>query len=120
MGERVLVTLSGGEICPRFDHTTEVLIADVEADETGTRQRTVVLPHPSAEDLCHLIIAEGVTVVICGGIEDEFHEYLTWKKIRVLDSVMGSAEEALARLGAGTLEPSANLLRPHPGGDRNE
>ena len=110
--EKVLVALSGVDVCPRFDLTAEVLIARVLPDGKVEARRTVVLPHPSAEDLCHLAIADGVTAVICGGIEDEFHEYLTWKKVRVLDSVMGPSEIALERFAAGELQPEANLLRP--------
>ena len=118
MVEMVLVALSGGDVCPRFDLTTEVLIARVLPGGGPVEgRRTVVLPHPSAEDLCHLIIADGVDVVICGGIEDEFHEYLTWKKVRVLDSVMGNSERALERFAAGSLEPEANLYRSAPGED---
>jgi len=109
--EKVLVALSGADVSPRFDLTTEVLIARVLPDGTVTARRTVVLPHPSAEDLCHLVITEEVSAVICGGIEDEFHEYLTWKKVRVLDTVMGSSEHALAQFAAGELRPEANLFR---------
>ena len=115
--EKVLVALSGDDVCPRFDLTTEVLIARVLPGGEVEERRTVVLPHPSAEDLCQLIISDGVGAVICGGIEDEFHEYLTWKKVRVLDSVMGNSERALERFAAGSLEPEANLYRSAPGED---
>jgi predicted Fe-Mo cluster-binding NifX family protein len=110
MTEKLLVTLSENDVAPRFDLTTEVLIASLEPDGAGARTRTVVLAHPSPEDLCQLILAEGIDVLICGGIEEEYYEYLTWKKVRVLDSVMGSWEQALARYKKGTLNPGAILV----------
>ena len=67
-------------------------------------KKMVVLPSASAEKLCQLIIAEGVQTVICSGIEDDYFQYLTWKKITVLDSVIGSSQQALDRFVAGTLK----------------
>ena len=64
----------------------------------------VVLPNASAEKLCQLIITEGIQLVICSGIEDDYYQYLTWKKIAVLDSVIGSSRLALDRFLAGKLK----------------
>jgi predicted Fe-Mo cluster-binding NifX family protein len=110
MTEKLLLTLSENDVAPRFDLTTEVLIASLGRDGAETRTRTVVLAHPSPEDLCQLILSEGIDVVVCGGIEEEYYEYLTWKKVRVLDSVMGSWERALARYKEGALSPGAILV----------
>jgi predicted Fe-Mo cluster-binding NifX family protein len=110
MSPRVLITLLENEVAPRFDLTSEVLIAEVGEDGTLQQDRTVVLPHASAEELCHLILAEEVQVVICGAIEEEFHQYLTWKKVEVIDSVMGPWTRALDAFRKGRLEPEAVLF----------
>ena len=110
MSMRVLVTLSESDVAPRFDLTTEVLIASFREGGSGDKTRTVMLAHASAEDLCQLILNEGINVVVCGGIEEEYFDYLTWKKVRVLDSVMGPWERALNALRAGDLEPGAILV----------
>ena len=107
---KILLTLSESDVAPRFDLTTEVLIASLREDGSGDKTRTVVLAHASAEDLCQLILNEGINVVVCGGIEEEYFDYLTWKKVRVLDSVMGPWERALDALRAGDLKPGTILV----------
>lgn len=116
--QRVLLTLFEHDISPRFDLTTEVLIIDLDREGTVVSERTVVLPHASAEELSHLILMEGVKVVICGGIEEEFYQYLTWKKIEVMDSIMGSWSRALSLFRKGQLEPGAFLF-DRPGGNKH-
>ena len=49
-------------------------------------------------------------MVICGGIEKEFYQYLNWKKVQVVDSVIGPFEDALELARNGTLEQGAILL----------
>ena len=107
---KLLMTLSENDVAPRFDLTTEVLIVSFLDDGTREKTRTVVLAHASAEDLCQLILNEGIGVVVCGGIEGEYFDYLTWKKVRVLDSVMGPWQLALERFRAGDLTSGSILF----------
>lgn len=110
MTQKVLICLHGNEVTPRFDLTTEVLIASFGPDRRMQDQRVVVLPQASAEKLCHMILTEDVQVVVCGGIEEEYYQYLTWKRVRVLDSVVGDAKEALTRLGEDRLQAGDVLV----------
>jgi len=105
MKQKVLIPLHGEEVAPRFDLATEVLI--VSLSESGERRetQTVVLPHASAEDLCQLVLTEKIDVVICGGIEEPYYQYLFWKKVNVLDSVIGPWAAVMARYGEGRLAP---------------
>ena len=107
MGEKLLITIWRDQVAPRFDLTSEVLVATVDATGEVLHSKTVVLPSVSAEDLCHLILTEGITKVICGGIEEEYFQYLTWKKVKVIDSVIGPYDRALEFARAGKLEPGA-------------
>ncbi len=109
MSQKVLTTLFENAIAPRFDLATEVLISSINTDGCIENNRTMVLAHASAEDLCQLISNEGVEVVICNGIEEEFFDYLTWKKVRVLDSVMGPWEHALNLFAQGKLRTGSIL-----------
>jgi predicted Fe-Mo cluster-binding NifX family protein len=95
MEKKFLIPLFEDQVAPRFDLATEVFIVTIGTDEQITEKRTVVLPRASAEDLCHLILMEKIDTVICGGIEDEYYQFLKWKKVSVFDSVMGSYEEAV-------------------------
>jgi hypothetical protein len=109
MNEKLLITIWRDQVAPRFDLTTEVLIATVDSTGEVLHSKTVVLPTVSAEDLCHLILTEAITTVICGGIEEEYFQYLTWKKVKVIDSVIGQYDLVLEYARAGRLEPGAIL-----------
>ncbi|MBW1887097.1 MAG: dinitrogenase iron-molybdenum cofactor biosynthesis protein [Deltaproteobacteria bacterium] len=109
MSQKILITLIESDVAPRFDLTTEVLISSLGEDRSIVDNKTMVLAHESAEDLCQLILTEEVDVLICGGIEEEFFDYLTWKKVNVLDSVMGPWERALDRFRSGDLDAGAIL-----------
>jgi predicted Fe-Mo cluster-binding NifX family protein len=93
---KILITLQGDHVAPRFDLCTEVLIAT--SDEQGKirgEPRTMLLPGPSSDELCNLIIREEISLVICGGIEETHFQYLVWKKITVIDRIIGSREKVL-------------------------
>ena len=106
---KILIPLHENDVAPRFDLATEVLIiTDIEKAASGDK-RMVVLARASADQLCHLAITEGVETVICSGIEDDYYQYLIWKRIEVIDSVIGSSEAALKRYVEGTLKPGEIL-----------
>jgi predicted Fe-Mo cluster-binding NifX family protein len=109
MSTKILIPLHENDVAPRFDLATEVLIV-TRIGKTGSGdKRMVVLPRASADQLCHLAITEGVKTVICSGIEDDYYQYLIWKRIDVFDSVIGSSELALNRFIKGTLKPGEIL-----------
>lgn len=109
MNEKLLITIWRDQVAPRFDLTSEVLVATVDTTGEVLDSKTVVLPTVSPEDLCHMILTEGITTVICGGIEEEYFQYLTWKKVKVIDSVIAPYEQALEFARAGKLQPRAIL-----------
>ncbi len=106
---KVLLTLQDNFIAPRFDLATEIIIADIAQNHLAGPSRTIILPRKNAEELCDLIVKEGIGCVVCGGIEDNFHNFFVWKKIRVIDNVIGSAMDALEKVMNGTLESGSVL-----------
>ena len=103
----VLVVVQEGEVAPRFDQALEAVLATEGEDA----KQNLIMPQSSAEELCHLIMKENVQEVVCGGIEDEFYQYLMWKKIKVLDNVIGPLEWALQRWRDGVLQ-AGDIHRP--------
>lgn len=113
MAEKILVTLFDNEVAPRFDLATEVLVAHVERHADGSAQvseKVVVLSEASPEELCRLILADGIDAVICSAIEEEYHQYLTWKKVAVFDNVLGPVDAVLSRFLAGRLESNVIMF----------
>ncbi len=112
---RILLTLQGEVVAPRFDLATEILIARAERGELVESPREILLPGPSGEELCGLVIKEGITHLICGGIEEEHYQYLIWKGVVVLDRVIGTGLLALRRALDGKLQ-IGEVLRDKPNG----
>jgi predicted Fe-Mo cluster-binding NifX family protein len=110
MEQKVLITLYVDQVAPRFDLATEVFIVSMADDGRLIEKKTVVLPRASAEQLCHLVLLEKIGTVVCGGIEDEYYQYLKWKNVEVLDSVIGSCKDVIKQLELGTLQ-SGDIIR---------
>ncbi|MEE4608012.1 MAG: hypothetical protein V2L15_03925 [Desulfobacteraceae bacterium] len=113
---KVLIPLLGEAVAPRFDLATDVLLARLDAEGAVTERKLLILPQASAERLCQLVIAEAVNIVVCGGIEAEHYDYLTWKQVRVIDNVIGSVDRVLAGLGNNNMESGDILVSKAVGG----
>ena len=101
---KIMVTVRGDFVSPRFDMSSEVIIATCYDGKMVEEPRSLILSDVSAEVICDLVIREGVSVVICGGIEEEHYQFLTWKKITIYDSVIGPHTRVLEMVLHGTLE----------------
>lgn len=107
---KVLIPLFGDDVAPRFDLAPEALIAAFRPDRGLIEERTIILPEASAEALCHLILTEKVDMVVCCGIEEEYYQYLVWKKLKIIESVMGPYTRVLDRVMMGKISHGDNLL----------
>lgn len=112
---KVMIAISGTNVAPRFDLTVEAIIVQVENAELTHEPRELVLSEPSGDELCALAVNESVDLVICGGIDEVHYEYLAWKKIRVIDGVIGAYVEALSLLREDSLVDNTIL----PGGEQH-
>lgn len=113
MLQKILIPITGDYIAPRFDLATEIQII-TSSNNIVEESKTIVLPTASAEKLCHLIITENTKIVICGGIENEYYQYLAWKRIQIIDSVIGKWGLAIeylmeGKLVSGGILPEANI-----------
>ncbi len=109
MIKRIIIPLYKDEVAPRFDLATEVMVAIVFEKNIVEEKKIIVLPRSSPEDLCHRMLAENIDVLICGGIEDEYYQFLKWKKILIFENVSGKWEEAFKGYLEDSLS-SGNLL----------
>ncbi len=102
---KILITAQGDFVSQRFDLTAEVVIAVVEGGQLIGNPRTIIMDRPSPEDLSNMIMEENIDLVVCGGIEERYFQFLTWKKIKVIDYVIGDHHTALQKMADGTLRP---------------
>ena len=99
---KILIPIAADDVASRFDLAVEAhIVTHLAGGEVEAK--TVVLPHASAEKLCHLILTESITCVICGAVEDAYFQFLTWKKIIVIDAVAGPWKKVLFRHLKGDL-----------------
>ena len=108
--QKILIPLYEDQVAPRFDLALEVYHALITKDGRAKEERTVVLPSVSAERLCHHILAEKIRTVICGAIADQYYQYLKWKKVNVVDSVIGYRKEVVNQFASGNLQAGAVLI----------
>ena len=106
---KILITVADSEIAPRFDLTTEVVIGVSDGGALRDEPRTLLLPGSNAQALCDLIVRERIDALICGAIEENYYHFLTWKKIKVFDFIIGAHAEALRLLVECGLEPGTVL-----------
>ena len=106
---KILITIQTNEVAPRFDQTSEILITETQGEKITGEPRIILLPGTSGEDICSLATKENIALVICGGIEETHYQYLKWKKIKVIDGVIGPYEQALNFALANNLKPGAIL-----------
>lgn len=110
---RVVVPVRDTEVAPRFDLAAEVWIGLQGPKGAFVEERTVLLPQASADSLCHLILSEGAQVLVCGGIEQKYYDYLIWKKVLVYDGVIATLASVKRALEEGTLTSGAILMARH-------
>lgn len=110
MERRILITVLKDEVAPRFDLATEALLLNIADNGDITGRKSFLLAHASADEVCDLALSRDIGTVVCGAIEDEYYHYLRWKRIEVIDSVMGLVDDTIARLRENQLHSGAILF----------
>jgi len=107
---KILLTIRGDYVAPRFDCAAEVLIATCYDHQLLEEPRSIILDHVSAERICDIALKENIGMLICGGIEEQHYQFLVWKHIKVFDGIVGPYDPVLhaaieGHLTAGSLFP---------------
>jgi predicted Fe-Mo cluster-binding NifX family protein len=111
---KLLIPIQGDFVAPRFDLATEILIVRYEDGTLLGQPKTIIMERPSDEELCQMIVEEHITAMVCNGIEELHYNFLIWKKVNVLDGVIGDWQTALDKILDGTLQQGA-VLYPNKG-----
>lgn len=104
MERRVLITVARDEIAPRFDLATEALLLTISGSGEIGQRKSFLLAQASGDDMCDLALTRDIGTIVCGGIEDEYYHYLRWKRIEVIDSVMGPLDAVVEQLRGNNLK----------------
>ncbi len=102
---KIMMTVRGDFISPRFDMSSEVMIATSYDGKLLEEPHSIIVSEVSAEKICDLALKKNVATVICGGISEQHYQFLNWKKILVLDGIVGPHVDVLQLALKTTLEP---------------
>ncbi len=106
---KIVITTRGDFVSPRFDMSSEVVIATCYDKQLLQEPHALILSGVSAELICDLALREKASIVICGGIEEQHYQFLTWKKIKVFDFVIGPHADVLQLAMENKLTSGAQL-----------
>ncbi len=112
---KLLMPIQGDFVAPRFDLATEILIVRFEDGKMIGEPRTIITERPSEEGLCQMVVEENITDLVCGGIEELHYKFLIWKKVHVLDAVIGSWRQVLEKVMSGALQQGEILVSEEDG-----
>lgn len=107
---KLLIPIQGDFVAPRFDLATEIFIARFENGGIVSDSKTIITERPSEEGLCQMVVEEHITDVVCSGIEELHYNFLVWKKVKVLDGIIGAWKPALEKALMGRLEQGEILF----------
>ncbi len=107
---KLLIPIQGDYVAPRFDLATEILIVRFANHAQVGDPKTIIMERPSEETLCQMAVEENITDLVCGGIEELHYNFLTWKKVAVLDGVIGEWHTVVEKIIAGTLKQGEILI----------
>lgn len=110
--QKLLIPVQGDYVAPRFDLATEILVARHEKGKISGEPKSIIMERPSDEGLCQMVVEENITEVVCGGIEELHYNFLTWKKVAVIDGVISGWQKALDLAVAGKLKQGDILVGP--------
>ena len=90
----IAIPIYGERVMPRFGMTREMIIVAVANGEIASEKRLTV----TAEfftTIPHMLIAEKVSVVICGGIHPRFQQAFERQHIQVIWGVIGAWRDVI-------------------------
>ncbi|MBR6791991.1 MAG: NifB/NifX family molybdenum-iron cluster-binding protein [Ruminococcus sp.] len=99
---RIAVTYENGQIFQHFGHTAEFKLYDI-ADGKIVGEQVVSTNGSGHGALAGFLTANGVEVLICGGIGDGAQNALAQAGIKLFGGVIGSADAAVNEFLNGTL-----------------
>ena len=116
---KIAVTYENGQIFQHFGHTAEFKLYDV-ADGKITGEQVVSTNGSGHGALAGFLAANGVEVLICGGIGGGAQAALAQAGIKLFGGVSGSADAAVNEFLNGTLGFNPDVKCSHHGHEHGE
>ena len=105
MINRVAIPVFQSRVSPVFDSCRRVLLVDL-AQNREIRRTEITCQDLSVYDRVKLLNESGVTLVICAGISQSFHDQLVAAEISTIPGIVGQVDEVLAAFRCDRLDNS--------------
>jgi predicted Fe-Mo cluster-binding NifX family protein len=102
MTRKIGIPLFGNRVSSRLDCSESILLVAID-DGTIIQRQEMRWTHASILERIHLLLEEGVAILICGGLTETCAHLLRDSNIEVIPWVRGEVEEVLVRFMQGTL-----------------
>lgn len=106
---KVAIPHHAGEVSPCFEYSARMAIFTIRANRVVGKIE-FALQSREAFDRIRLLKDQGVSVLICGGLQDAFEGLLRASGIKVYSWVAGTVEELLQLFMSGRLVPGTARL----------
>ena len=100
---RIAIPIFKARVSPVFDTCTRILLIDSE-NNRQIAQRELDLDNFSLQERLRILVKNGVTVIICGGISDVFHAILSNSNFLLISGICGNVHEVIKAHFDGRLE----------------
>lgn len=102
------ITLANERVAPRCVFAEAVLVVVVRR-HSARIEGTVVLESRGLLELAQVLSASRIDVLVCGGISQEERDFLSARRVEIIDNVAGGLEELLVALRSGALTSGFGL-----------
>jgi predicted Fe-Mo cluster-binding NifX family protein len=112
---KVAIPHHGGDVTPCFEYTAGITIYEIHKNRVVART-DFALRSKEELDRVRLLKDQGVSVLICSGIQAAHEGVLTASGIRVISWVSGRANDVLRRFLENTLVPESTRYEARDAG----
>jgi predicted Fe-Mo cluster-binding NifX family protein len=107
MNRTLAIPIFGNRVSSRLDCSESILLVAVD-DGKIVQRYEMRWTKASITERIHLLVDEGVCILICGGLTDACVRLLRERSIEVIPWVRGEVEDVILRFIQGTLSPTVS------------
>ncbi|PIE31281.1 hypothetical protein CSA56_18855 [candidate division KSB3 bacterium] len=104
----IAIPIHGSRVMPRFGYTRNVVIITVENGQSVSHKHVAITPQ-NGITLPDLLISEGISVMICGGIHPRFQQFIQKQGIHLIWGIVGEWQDVLQAYLQGTLQSGSDF-----------
>lgn len=102
------IPLLGDRVAPRSTYADSMLTVVLRRNRARTETSSKLADRTLLE-LAKTLTDNRIDVLVCGGISRQEREFLSARRLEIIDNVVGSVDELLEAIGSGAIRPGFGL-----------